>query len=418
MLEKIKITIQNNKIIIENYFFMTVLQVLNSLFYLLIYPFLIRTLGTESYGLYVFAMSIITYFIIFVSFGFDMPAAKEIAQHQAYKDTKTKILSCIFTAKIYLEIISAVIFATLIISLPMLRQYWCLYSICFANTITGIFFPTWYYQGIQRMRIVTYIQLTLKILSLPFIFLMIKTSKDVELFALITTSTNVIGAIISTIIIKYYDNIQIYFVRLSDIRIWYKNAMPFFWSSAAGAIKEQSITVIIGTFFGMKDVAIYDLANKIIIIPRTLVMNINGALFPKLATNMQISTVKRIISLESFIGLAIICCIALLGKWVVLFMGGIEMQLAYPMALILSVSILTWLVVGAYISFIFVPNNLYYLVTHNQIIAFISFFIFCSIGLLIEHNIMVLAIAIALSGLSEITFCKYSISKNKLLWIQ
>ena len=34
---------------------MTILQILNFLFYLLIYPYLIRVLGAENYGLYVFA---------------------------------------------------------------------------------------------------------------------------------------------------------------------------------------------------------------------------------------------------------------------------------------------------------------------------------------------------------------------------
>ena len=80
MFFKLLTLVKNNKIILENYLFMTVLQALNSLFYLLIYPYLITTLGIEGYGLYVFAMSITNYFISLVSFGFDYPAVKEIAQ--------------------------------------------------------------------------------------------------------------------------------------------------------------------------------------------------------------------------------------------------------------------------------------------------------------------------------------------------
>ena len=66
----LRILVFNNKKIIENYFFMTVLQVLNSFFYLLIYPYLIRALGGSAYGLYVFATSISTYFLFVINFGF------------------------------------------------------------------------------------------------------------------------------------------------------------------------------------------------------------------------------------------------------------------------------------------------------------------------------------------------------------
>ena len=69
MRQKIRNIWQNNSKVAENYVFMTILQVLNVCFYLLIYPFLIRVLGTESYGLYAFALAIVTLFVYFVSFG-------------------------------------------------------------------------------------------------------------------------------------------------------------------------------------------------------------------------------------------------------------------------------------------------------------------------------------------------------------
>ena len=47
-ISKLNLLIDNNKVVIENYFFMTILQILNSVFYLFIYPFLIKTLGAET----------------------------------------------------------------------------------------------------------------------------------------------------------------------------------------------------------------------------------------------------------------------------------------------------------------------------------------------------------------------------------
>ena len=78
----LKKSISNNTKVIENYFFMTALQIINALFGILIYPYLIRILGANSYGLYVFAFSVTTYFVSFISFGFNMPAIKIVVQNK------------------------------------------------------------------------------------------------------------------------------------------------------------------------------------------------------------------------------------------------------------------------------------------------------------------------------------------------
>ncbi|MBP7105510.1 MAG: oligosaccharide flippase family protein, partial [Fermentimonas sp.] len=114
---------------------MTVLQIINSLFYVLIYPYLIRTLGAESYGLYIYALSIVTYFIFIINFGFDLPATKVVAQEKDNTTAISNVLSCIFTAKIYLLFVSVLIFSILLITIPFLKEHYLLFVIVFGQTI-------------------------------------------------------------------------------------------------------------------------------------------------------------------------------------------------------------------------------------------------------------------------------------------
>ena len=193
-----------------------------------------------------------------------------------------------------------------------------------------------------------------------------------------------------------------------------KDAVPFFGSNVIGVIKTETATLLIGTFLGMREVAIYDLANKLVVIPRTFTQNINHALFPSVLAS-QTKRIKQIIRYEYFIGLAIMLGVAAVGYWATLFLGGKEMLGAYPIAVILSVSILTWLVVGAYIAFVFVPQKRYYDVTRNQIVALISFLIIGVPGVILFKNTYALAIAFAISGLCEILYCKYITYKHQLI---
>ncbi|MDP4239585.1 MAG: oligosaccharide flippase family protein [Bacteroidota bacterium] len=409
-----KMLVRNLKVI-ENYFFMTALQIISSLFGILIYPYLIRVLGAESYGLYVFSLSITTYFIGFISFGFNFPAVKAIAENKNNKQVKSDVLSSILTAKIYLAVLSTIIFLILLFSIPFMHENKLIIIISYSQIIGEILFPQWYFQGIQKMKIVTYIQLAIRLLSLPFIFIFIKTPNDCWIYALTTALSVIFGGILSIIYIQRLENVTIRFVSTSSLKSLFRDAMPFFWSSAVGTIKQESVTMIIGSFFGMRDVAFYDLANKLIIIPRMLTTSINGALFPKIIENVHKSVVKRIIQYETLIGFGVIACIILLGRFAILLLGGTAMLDSYPMAIILSVTILTWLVVGSYISFIFVPSNHYYLVTQNQLVAFFSFFLFCISGAFFFHNILTIVVALTLSGLCEIAFCNYQIKKHHLL---
>lgn len=413
--QSLKRKLKNNIKVVENYFFMTALQIISSLFGILIYPYLIRKLGVESYGLYVFALSVTTYFVSFISFGFNFPAVKLIAQNKNNQEVKSDVVSSVLTAKSYLSLISTLVFSILLFAVPIMRENKLIFSICFMQIIAEVLFPVWYYQGIQKMRVVTYIQLGFRILSLPFIFFLIKTPADCWVYVTISSLSVILGGIVSIIMLKSKEQIYLHVVSLPKLKSYFRDAMPFFWSSSAGSLKQTSVSIIIGAFFGMKDLALYDLANKLIILPRMLTTSINGALFPKIIENINAKVVKKIIRYETLIGLSVVAGIIVLGRWIILLLGGKLMLDAYPLAIILSVTVLVWLVVGSYISFIFVPANRYYFVTQNQIIAAISFFLFCLPGVLIFHNIMGVVAALSLSGLMEIVYCNYVIKKHGLI---
>ena len=412
MWAKIRNIWQNNSKVAENYVFMTILQVLNVCFYILIYPFVIRVLGAESYGLYAYAAALVMLFITFVSFGFDLPAAKRIAEHASDTGVKEQVLSEVTTAKILLEGIALVVFAVLFPVSAKMQASPVLFSIVFVQTLSNIFFPQWYFQGIQRMRVVTYIQVCFRLLSLPFIFWLLRAPEDLWIFALILTLCSVLGSLVAWWIIRYREGLHVRLVPLSDAWRSTREALPFFLSNATSALKEQGIVLLIGMFMGMTDVAIYDLANKIIIIPRTILSKLNDAIFPQMMAQPSASGRRKVLLGEVAIGLASIVLVAAFGYWAVLVLGGKAMLASYPVSIILSVTILTWLVVGAMIYFYIIPSGQTYYITLNQVIAMVSTFAFAGVSLYFTHSVYLLAASLAIAGLIEIVFCSIVIRRK------
>lgn len=416
MKQKLNQLMRQNKKIVENYFYMTILQILNSFFYLLLYPYLIRVLGSESYGLYIYANSIVAYFIFLINFGFDLPATRLVALNYTNRKELNSIISTVFLSKNVLFLISLSIFVVLLLTLPIMKSNSYLFLACFIVVYSHVLLPVWLFQGMQDLKAVTVMQLIFKILSIPLIVLLVKDSKDLISYAFIVSLTTLFSSLAAFMIARFKYNLKIKLTSITEIKDLFNESRPFFYSSLSGTIKDSSIPIILGSYFGMKEVAIYDLANKIIMVPRTLFMSVNAAIFPKLIANINKVLIKNIIRAEYLIAFIAMVFIAIFGKFVVRLLGGAELIEAYYLAIPLSLTIMSWLVVGAYINFTFIPNRLNHLVTHNQLLATAVFFLTCLGGLnLFWESIYMMGIAIALSALVEILFCVYIVRRLKLL---
>lgn len=412
---KAKKILREYKTVIENYFFMTFLQFLNSFFYLAIYPYLILKMGASQYGVYIFSLSVVTFFIYIVNFGFDIPALKLTSENPHDEKVKSKIMSEIFFSKFYLAIFSIFIFVLLVFFIPTFKTHFGIMLITYAQVLGAVFLPLWYFQALQRMKILTIIQILVKILTLPFIFIFIQEKSDLWIFALITSFGVLISSIISFIYVLKVDKVKIVLKKINEVSYIYREALPYFFSNITGVTKEQIIVILLGVFFGMKEVALYDLAMKIISIPRTIFVSLNTAIFPKLINSLNKKIIKKIIAFEFLIGLMVVLLVIIFGKYVVELLGDSTMLQSYSLSIILSLTVTVWLVVGCFIYFIFVPNDKGDMVFKNQLVALFSLLFFLLLGLTVSNDISVFAWAISLSGLCEIIFCYYFSKKLRLL---
>lgn len=400
--------------VLENYSYMTALTLISALIGFLIYPYVIRRVGAEAFGLYAFMLALAAYFQILTEYGFDMPATKYVVLHRDDKEALSEIISAVFWSKLALWLAAVAIAVPLMIWIPIVRENSLIFSILLLQLLTTVLYPTWYFQGMKNMRVATYINLAFRLLQVPLIIWLIHRPEDIVLYASIVAGTMVAGGICAFIYV-FGQGIRLRIVPRGTFRWLFGEATPFFLTGLTGNIKEKVLTHIIGICFGMREVAVYDLANKVIQIPRIFTQSINQALFPEVAAKATAERVHKILRYERWIGVLFMAGIAAVGYWVILFLGGRELIDAYPIAIILSGTLYTWLITGAYLQFVFIPQDHYRLVLWNQVTALVTCLALAGIGLWCYPGLYAIAGAITLSGVAEIAFCRIACKKYRLL---
>ena len=107
------------------------MQIGNFLLPLIAFPYLVRVLGPEKYGLITFALAFVQYFALLIDYGFNYTATREIAVNRDDKDKTSSIFSTVLVIKFSLFIIGLTIFSAIIFVFDKFRQEYLLFYFSF-----------------------------------------------------------------------------------------------------------------------------------------------------------------------------------------------------------------------------------------------------------------------------------------------
>ena len=93
------------KVIVHNTTYLSVLEILKMVMPFVALPYLISTVGADKYGLVVFAQAIISYFIIFINFGLDVSAVKNVSINRSDNEKLSEVVSSVLIIKAFLFIV-------------------------------------------------------------------------------------------------------------------------------------------------------------------------------------------------------------------------------------------------------------------------------------------------------------------------
>jgi len=343
--------------VVKNFSYLSAVQFINLLVTLATYPFLIRVLGKEVFGLVVFAQALVNYLTILVSFGFQISATREVSIHRGNPDKLNEIFSSVLILKGLLFLISFGLLILIISFIPQAREEKLLYLLSMAACFFEFIFPSWLFQGIEKMGYSTLITVIAKSIFFVLIFIFIRDESDYLLVPLFTGIGSVLAGIISLWFALVKEKIRFSFQPVSYLAYYLKESVSLFIINLANQLYAGANKVIIGLVMGMGDVAIYDLAEKMVLaakLPQTMV---NQAVFPRVSKDKDPVFTKNIL-LFSIVGeIGVYFFMFLMAPILVLVFGGGEM--------VGSTDILRFLAITVPINGISSYLGIQYLVAHG-----------------------------------------------------
>ncbi len=300
---------QKYKEIIANFGSLYIIQIANIVFPLITLPYLVRVLGIANFGLVTFAQVFLGYFVILVDFGFELSATRLISIHRDDKEKITRIFSAIMLIKVFLLVLSFLILLLLVYLIPKFNSDPLLYLYMFGIVIGQGLFPVWFFQGMQKMKYITFLNLITKTLFLVLVFVFIRSSQDYLSYPILISLGYIVIVPISFWLIKKEFGIKWQMPYQEDVLFHFKESSHFFISRVSVSIYERSSIFILGLVTNDTITGYYAVADKLRAALQALYSPISRVLYPYIATERNLKLYKKLflyINILNILGLIVL----------------------------------------------------------------------------------------------------------------
>ena len=267
----------------SNFISLTLLQALNYILPLITLPYLVKTLGIDNFGLLSFATATVAYFGILTDYGFNLTATKDISIHRDNKYKVVEIFSSVMSIKFLLLLFSFLLLNIVVFSFDRFSKDWVIYLLSFGSVVGQFLFPIWFFQGMEKMRYMTYLNLVSKLIFTIAIFIFVEEREDIYLVPLFFSLGGIIAGSLSLYIIYREFNIEFKLQKLSTLKNYLAQGWHVFLSRFYVSMYTTTNLLLLGLFTNTTIVGYYSITEKIVLAISGLYEPLNQTLYPYLA---------------------------------------------------------------------------------------------------------------------------------------
>ncbi len=282
-----------SKLVYKNFAFLFVVQFCNYVLPFLVIPLLTRALGVEGFGKYAFYLGIANFLLVFIRFGFEFSATRQISLSSENKQAVGTIVGAVFQIKAILLILACVVYLLLVIQFQPDKQNHLILLGAMLLLAGQTLLPIWYFQGMQQMKYVTLYTVMTKIIYVGALFAFIRTPEDYGYAIIIYGASFFVAGLLSATQVFFQVPVNMCY-QYATIKDTFSQALPFFTSRIFVAAYTSSLVPLIGFIGTTTQVALYSASEKLYLAAQSVIHPLTNALYPHMAKKKDLHLFKKI----------------------------------------------------------------------------------------------------------------------------
>ncbi len=293
-------------IVFRNFLYLFTNQFFNLIIPLLVFPFLVKTLGIAYFGLYSLAYAGIIYCFMVCDYGFNFSGSKYIAINRDDKQKCDTAFSTILSLKLAIAFLVSAGWMVYILCNPRFDGF-----LLFGTLFVGMIFGNainiqWFFQGLEQLGWFSTVNSVIKLVSNVAILFVVKSRQDMYMVPMIYSTAFLLSGVVTIGIAVYVDKVRFRLFSFRNARLFLNEGMDYFITIGTTSFVFNG-TIIILSFFEKSILIIgaFSALDRIIKILVSVYIPYSTAIYPRNMANFQESRERGTRSVVKYGALAL-----------------------------------------------------------------------------------------------------------------
>lgn len=413
----IKTVFTTHRTQIENLLSLMLIQVLNTLIPFFLFPYLVKTLGQVQYGKAAFVVSLINFLQIIVDFGFNYTGTRLVALSKSTEE-RSELFFGIFFIKFLLYVICLGILCVTALFIAKVKALFDLFLISSALLLGNVVFPVWFFQGMEKMKIISGVNFFIRILSLLLIISFVRGPQHTERYIIINSCSNLLPGLFCFFYCAYLFKLQFKLPSLKKMKTIFHDGKDLFLSNLIIGGYSSIRIFVVGIFTTGELLGVYSILERIYFIIQTFpLVSFLQATYPKLVKNINdnkqkvISFMRRATYYFLLYFIIAVTAFIVVQRWILGDFLKVKLPASYPLlSAILGITLILVNYNAFKLEFLLISgNDKLYRVIHffTGIVGAVSLLFFTY-----KWGIVGCGLSVLLTQISIVIYTAYTYKKN------